>query len=317
MLRVLLQHSWPNYVPIALSCTFKSCNDAFLFVCRLLPLAFSSVKPVISKATMMQGVLRIRASDCGIDPVSTLVKLWVHEHSLVYTSRCSRPEDAFFIKELLHRISQRKLGSQDTLEGAFGSKHEPLVFSEFVTLATSGVKTASRSRKGLRPYELVTGVHFHAYLFLRIAASCSKYNLVRCIHAKCARVLLHRLDCFCCTSMPAFFSIADLSHDVLLLKHTTMYVCFRMGCITDSTHELQISVSWRELFMRLRSPSLQASLPSFLQYTTSLVPQHACETPVATVSFSAPAELVAKQRHWSQRLPCLYELSSLRLQHMV
>jgi hypothetical protein len=114
----------------------------------------------------MQGVLRIRASDCGHDRVSTLVKLWVHEHGLVYYSRCIRPEDASFVKELLHHIAQRRLGSQEKFEGFFGSEQEPLVFSEFLTLATSGIKTSSSHCKGPKPYELVTSMHHPRLLFL-------------------------------------------------------------------------------------------------------------------------------------------------------
>jgi hypothetical protein len=111
---------------------------------------------VLFEATIVQGVLRIRASDCGVDAVNTIIKLWVHEHARVYYSRCSRLEDACTVKELLHRISQRKLGSQEKLDNVFGSENEPLVFSEFVTLASSGVKTVSSHRKGPKPYELVT-----------------------------------------------------------------------------------------------------------------------------------------------------------------
>jgi hypothetical protein len=106
---------------------------------------------------MLQGVLRIRGCDCGHDPVGILVKLWVHEHGIVYHSRCTRPEDASFVKELLHRIAQRKLGSQENFETFFGS--EPLVFSEFLTITTTGIKTSSSHHTGTKPYELVTSMY--------------------------------------------------------------------------------------------------------------------------------------------------------------
>ena len=122
----------------------------------MLPTVSCSSFLVASHVVVVQGVLKIRAPDCGVDPTQDLIKLWMHEHSLIYSCRCSRPEDASFVRELLHRLAQRKLGLQDTLDG---NERAPLVFSEFVTQATSGVGTVSSSRKGPRPYELVTGVH--------------------------------------------------------------------------------------------------------------------------------------------------------------
>ena len=111
---------------------------------------------VASHSAPIQGLLRIRASDCGVDPAQDLVKLWVHEHSLIYSYRCSQPDDSSLVKELLHRLAQRKLGSQDTVQS---DEQAPLIFSEFVNVATSGVSIASSTRKGPRPYELVTGTH--------------------------------------------------------------------------------------------------------------------------------------------------------------
>lgn len=106
-------------------------------------------------------MLRIRLSECEDDPVNTLIKLWLHESALVYQCRCARPEDKSFVQDLLHRLSQQKLGSQQAFDNVFGSDDTPLVFSEFVTVANSGVKSASHNHKDCKPYEVLTSMHLH------------------------------------------------------------------------------------------------------------------------------------------------------------